>query len=107
MKKVVIVGTVATAAVVGIYAWVWYHRREYRQKPKKFMLASKLHKFNYQFALIDLNKIAPETLIYTKELVVPSIYGDYLIFIDKTKALYPLFIKPDGEQIPETYPFGV
>ncbi len=55
------------------------------QKPKKFMLASKLHKFNYHFALVDLNKIAPETLIYTHDLVVPSVYGDYLIFIDKTK----------------------
>lgn len=41
---------------------------------------------------------------------VPSIMNeryDAFIFIDKTKALYPLHIEPDGEQIPETYPFGV
>jgi erythromycin esterase-like protein len=41
---------------------------------------------------------------------VPSIMNeryDAFIFIDKTKALYPLHIATDGEQIPETYPFGV
>ncbi len=55
------------------------------QKPKKFMLANKLHKYKYQFALVDLNKISQETRIYTNELVIPSTYGDYFIFIDKTK----------------------
>ena len=29
------------------------------------------------------------------------------IFIDRSEALHPLHIKPDGQQIPETYPFGV
>lgn len=40
---------------------------------------------------------------------VPSILPmryDAFLFIDKTKALHPLHIKPDGKQIPETYPFG-
>lgn len=41
---------------------------------------------------------------------VPSILPrryDAFLFIDKTHALYPLHIKPDGSQTPETYPFGV
>jgi len=41
---------------------------------------------------------------------VPSILPfryDAFIFFDETKALHPLHIKPDGHQIPETYPFGV
>jgi erythromycin esterase len=29
-----------------------------------------------------------------------------LIYIDKTSALHPLHLKPDGSRIPETYPFG-
>lgn len=32
---------------------------------------------------------------------------DAFIYLDKTSALHPLHIKPDGHQIPETYPFGV
>ena len=31
---------------------------------------------------------------------------DALIYIDETEALHPLHLKPAGEQIPETYPFG-
>jgi erythromycin esterase len=31
---------------------------------------------------------------------------DALIYIDKTSALHPLHLEPDGSQIPETYPFG-
>jgi erythromycin esterase len=31
---------------------------------------------------------------------------DAFIFLDKTKALYPLHIQPDGHLEPETYPFG-
>ena len=41
---------------------------------------------------------------------VPSILPmryDAFIYLDETKALHPLHIKPDGKQIPETYPFGV
>ncbi len=41
---------------------------------------------------------------------VPSIMPlryDAFIFLDVTKALHPLHIRPDGSQIPETYPFGV
>jgi len=41
---------------------------------------------------------------------VPSILPlryDAFIFLDKTKALHPLHILPDGHQTPETYPFGV
>ncbi len=30
---------------------------------------------------------------------------DSFIFIDRTTALHPLHIKPDGNQMPETYPF--
>lgn len=29
------------------------------------------------------------------------------IYLDKTSALHPLHITPDGHQLPETYPFGV
>jgi hypothetical protein len=41
---------------------------------------------------------------------VPSIMPlryDAFVFIDETKALNALHIRPDGHQIPETYPFGV
>lgn len=38
--------------------------------------------------------------------ILPLRY-DAFIFLDQTKGLYPLHIKPDGHQVPETYPFGV
>ncbi len=41
---------------------------------------------------------------------VPSILPlryDAFIYLDETRALYPLHIEPDGRQMPETYPFGV
>ncbi|MGZ8523283.1 MAG: erythromycin esterase family protein, partial [Chitinophagaceae bacterium] len=38
--------------------------------------------------------------------VLPLRY-DAFIFLDETRALYPLHIEPDGRQLPETYPFGV
>jgi erythromycin esterase-like protein len=38
--------------------------------------------------------------------VLPLRY-DAFIYLDKTRALYPLHIQPDGQQMPETYPFGV
>jgi erythromycin esterase len=38
--------------------------------------------------------------------ILPSRY-DAFLYIDQTKALHPLHIKPDGHLIPETYPFGM
>ncbi len=41
---------------------------------------------------------------------VPSILPlryDAFVFLDETKALYPLHITPDAQQVPETYPYGV
>ncbi|RFS20650.1 erythromycin esterase family protein [Chitinophaga silvatica] len=41
---------------------------------------------------------------------VPSILPlryDAFIYLDQVTALHPLHIKPDGRQMPETYPFGV
>jgi len=41
---------------------------------------------------------------------VPSILPlryDAFIYLDHTSAVHPLHIKPDGAQMPETYPFGV
>lgn len=38
--------------------------------------------------------------------ILPMRY-DAFIFLDGTKALYPLHIKTDEQQVPETYPFGV
>ena len=41
---------------------------------------------------------------------VPSILPmryDAFIYLDETHAVHPLHIKPDGHQVPETYPFGV
>lgn len=32
---------------------------------------------------------------------------DAFLFLDKTQALHPLHLKPDGSKIPETYPFGI
>jgi erythromycin esterase len=40
---------------------------------------------------------------------VPSVLSsryDAFIYIDETTALHPLHIRPDGSQIPETYPFA-
>ncbi|SHN08285.1 erythromycin esterase family protein [Flavobacterium xinjiangense] len=38
--------------------------------------------------------------------IMPKRY-DAFIFIDETKALHPIHIQPEGNQIPETYPFGM
>jgi erythromycin esterase-like protein len=38
--------------------------------------------------------------------ILPLRY-DAFIYLDETNALYPLHMKPDGLQMPETYPFGV
>lgn len=38
--------------------------------------------------------------------ILPLRY-DAFLFLDKTKALHPLHILPDGHQTPETFPFGV
>ena len=32
---------------------------------------------------------------------------DALIYFDRSKALHPLHIKPEGTKIPETFPFGL
>lgn len=37
--------------------------------------------------------------------MLPSRY-DSLIYLDETKALHPIHLKPSGHQMPETYPFG-
>ncbi|MCX2743815.1 erythromycin esterase family protein [Mangrovivirga sp. M17] len=38
--------------------------------------------------------------------IIPYRY-DAFIFIDESRALHPLHIKPDGHEMPETYPWGV
>jgi len=38
--------------------------------------------------------------------ILPMRY-DAFIFLDETRALFPLHINPDGHLVPETYPFGV
>jgi erythromycin esterase-like protein len=38
--------------------------------------------------------------------ILPMRY-DAFIYLDETRALFPLHIKPDGHLVPETYPFGV
>lgn len=38
--------------------------------------------------------------------ILPLRY-DAFIYIDETTALHPLHMQPDGQQMPETYPFGV
>lgn len=38
--------------------------------------------------------------------ILPLRY-DAFIYLDKTRALHPLHIEPDGSQLPETWPFGV
>jgi erythromycin esterase len=45
---------------------------------------------------------------YEENNYVPSHFSrryDSFIYIDRTTALHPLHIKPDGGQMPETYPF--
>jgi erythromycin esterase len=54
-------------------------------------------------------------VVYRPELerfgnYVPSLMPhryDAFIYLDKTSALHPLHIKPDGHQMPETFPFGL
>lgn len=38
--------------------------------------------------------------------ILPKRY-DAFIFLDETSALHPINIQPEGNQIPETYPFGM
>lgn len=38
--------------------------------------------------------------------ILPKRY-DAFIFIDETSALHPIHIQPEGNEIPETYPFGM
>jgi len=38
--------------------------------------------------------------------IIPKRY-DAFIFLDQTTALHPLHIQPEGNQIPDTYPFGI
>ncbi|MEW6468882.1 MAG: erythromycin esterase family protein [Bacteroidota bacterium] len=38
--------------------------------------------------------------------LIPQRYQAFL-YLDETTALHPLHIRPDGHQVPETYPFGV
>ena len=38
--------------------------------------------------------------------ILPLRY-DAFIYLDETSALHPLHMKPDGHQMPATYPFGV
>ncbi len=37
---------------------------------------------------------------------MPHRYNAF-IYLDKTSALHPLHIEPDGHLIPETFPFGL
>jgi len=40
---------------------------------------------------------------------VPTVLNsryDAFIYVDKTNALHPLHLKPDGDKVPETYPFA-
>ncbi|HVX49280.1 MAG TPA: erythromycin esterase family protein, partial [Chitinophagaceae bacterium] len=50
----------------------------------------------------------PEYELYSNYVptIVPLRY-DAFIFLDKTMPLYPLHIVPAGNEMPETYPFGV
>jgi erythromycin esterase len=38
--------------------------------------------------------------------IMPLRY-DAFIYADETSALHPLHISPNGNEVPETYPFGV
>lgn len=38
--------------------------------------------------------------------VIPDRY-DAFLYVDRTQALHPLHLSPDGHKIPDTYPFGV
>jgi erythromycin esterase len=47
---------------------------------------------------------------YDNHQYVPTLLPyryDALIYLDKTTALHPLHIEPNGIEVPETYPFGV
>lgn len=86
-----------------------------------------LHQFEGTNKLLIFNDNSPLKEIFSEKLghravgvvydphsergnYVPSIISDRydaFLFIDKTKALHPLHIKPDGHLVPETYPFGI
>lgn len=47
---------------------------------------------------------------YERGNYVPSVLSDRydaFLFLDKTKALHPLHIRPHGDRTPDTYPFGI
>lgn len=41
-----------------------------------------------------------------KPTIIPARY-DAFVFLDEVNALHPLHISPNGEQLPEAYPFGL
>lgn len=47
---------------------------------------------------------------YERGNYVPTVLSkryDAFLYLDKTRALHPLKINPDGNKMPETYPFGI
>lgn len=104
---------------------------EMQQMPLPKAIDGSLEKILHQFAgtnkLLIFNDDSPLKEIFSERLghrAVGVVYdphherGNYVssvvsdrydafLFIDKTKALHPLHLKPDGHLVPETYPFGI
>lgn len=86
-----------------------------------------LHQQSSENKLLIFNEGSPIKKIFNREIghravgvvyrpqqewgnYVPSILSDRydaFLYIDRTHALHPLHIKPDGSLTPETYPFGI
>jgi len=87
-----------------------------------------LHQVGKENKLLIMNEFSKDQILMKKRIGHRAIgvvynpsheqYGNYVptilplrydafIYLDRTTALHPLHLKPDGHQIPETYPFGV
>lgn len=92
------------------YSWEYLlHKAGHNNK---LLLMDSFKNSSLSARLIDHRAIG---VVYNPE---HELYGNYVpsnligrydafIYIDKTSALHPLHIKPDGHQVPETYPWGV
>jgi erythromycin esterase-like protein len=86
----------------------WEHYLHETGPFDKYLLGKALKKFTVPLAHRAIG------VVYDPDMelgnYVPSLLPERyeaFVFVDKTKALHPLHIEPDGLQMPETYPWGI
>jgi erythromycin esterase-like protein len=90
----------------------WEYLLKNEGNGNKWLLTEDLHNIQFFEEPIEHRAIG---VVYNPDFeqygnYVPSILPlryDAFMYLDKVTALHPLHIKPDGSQMPETYPFGV